>query len=69
MGIKPNQPDAFLPDRDSEKLPESAEGNGEGKGEEGRERLAAGWTAATDDATGKTYYYNDKSESSWERPS
>ena len=27
-----------------------------------------GWTAAVDPGSGKTYYYNDKGESSWERP-
>jgi len=31
--------------------------------------LPAGWQAGTDAATGDSYYYNDKGETSWERPS
>jgi hypothetical protein len=31
--------------------------------------LPAGWQSATDPASGRIYYYNDKGESSWERPS
>ena len=30
---------------------------------------AAGWTAAVDPQTGKTYYYNAEGETSWELPS
>lgn len=28
----------------------------------------SGWTAAVDPESGKTYYYNDKGETSWDRP-
>ena len=38
-----------------------------GDGEEGP--LPAGWSAAVDDATGQTYYYNEAGQTTWERPS
>jgi len=47
----------------------AAAGIGTGEGGEEASLLPAGWLAGTDTATGQPYFYNDKGESSWERPS